>query len=51
LRNKRGLQQPHIAQYILLYLAGPAREALAKTPLHELSVSYLSYDKSLNEQK
>jgi hypothetical protein len=51
LKQKRGLPQPHIAQYLLLYLEGPARASLEKTPLSELSVRYLSYDKSLNEQK
>jgi hypothetical protein len=51
LRSKRGEQQPHIAQYILLYLQGPARQALAKFPMKDLSVRYLDYDKSLNEQK
>src|SRR5262245_34787666 len=50
LKEKNGNQQPLIAQYILLYLDGPSREALQKTPLNELRVSYLSYDKSLNEQ-
>ncbi len=51
LKTKRGLQQPHIAQFILLYLEGEAKEALAKTPLNEITVSYFSYDKSLNEQR
>ncbi len=51
LKEKRNLQNPHIAQYILLYLEGPARAELEKTPLSELSVRYFSYDKSLNEQK
>jgi hypothetical protein len=50
LKEKNGNQTPHIAQYILLYLDGPPREALQKTPLNEIRVSYLSYDKSLNEQ-
>jgi hypothetical protein len=51
LKERKGIQQPHIAQYILMYLDGPAREALQKTPLNEISVSYFSYDKSLNEQR
>jgi hypothetical protein len=51
LKERRGIQQPHIAQYILIYLDGPAREALQKTPLNEISVTYFSYDKSLNEQR
>ncbi|MBO0724091.1 MAG: DUF547 domain-containing protein [Blastocatellia bacterium] len=50
LKEKNGDQKPHIAQYILLYLEGPSREALRQTPLNEIRVSYLSYDKSLNEQ-
>ncbi len=51
LREKKGIQQPHIAQYILLYLEGPSHDALSKTPLNEISVRYFSYDKSLNEQR
>ncbi|MBI1765150.1 MAG: DUF547 domain-containing protein [Acidobacteria bacterium] len=51
LKTQKGLTQPHIAQYILLYLDAPQREALAKAPLHEISVKYFSYDKSLNEQR
>ena len=50
LKEKNGNQPPHIAQYILIYLDGPSREALQKTPLNEISVSYFSYNKSLNEQ-
>lgn len=51
LREKKGAQSPHIAQYLLMYLDGPAREALAKTPVNEISVSYFSYNKNLNEQR
>jgi hypothetical protein len=51
LREKKGISQPHIAQYILMYLDGPSRAELEKTPLNEISVRYFSYDKSLNEQK
>ncbi|MGE0102788.1 MAG: DUF547 domain-containing protein [Blastocatellales bacterium] len=51
LRDKKGIQKPHISQYILLYLQGSARDALANTPVDQLSVGYFSYDKSLNEQK
>jgi Protein of unknown function, DUF547 len=51
LKEKNANQSPHIAQYILIYLDGPSREALQKTPLNEISVSYFSYSKSLNEQK
>jgi len=50
LKEKKGNQTPHIAQYILMYLDGPSREALQKSPLNEISVSYFSYNKSLNEQ-
>lgn len=51
LKEKKGIAQPHISQYILLYLEGPARDALSKTPVNELTVKYFSYNKSLNEQK
>ncbi len=51
LREKKGIQNPHIAQYILLYLDGPARAELEKTPLGEIRLSYFSYNKNLNEQK
>ncbi|HZS03364.1 MAG TPA: DUF547 domain-containing protein [Blastocatellia bacterium] len=51
LKGKRGIEQPHVAQFILLYLEGPAKEALAKTPVSEIRVSHFGYDKSLNEQK
>ena len=50
LKEKNSNQTPHIAQYILLYLDGPSREALQKTPPNEIHVSYFNYDKSLNEQ-
>jgi hypothetical protein len=50
LKEKKGIAQPRISEYILLYLEGPARDALAKTPANELSVSYFSYNKKLNEQ-
>lgn len=51
LRDKKGIQKPHISQYILLYLQGPSRDDLAKTPVDQLSVKYFSYDKNLNEQR
>jgi len=51
LHDKKGIQRPHIAQFILQYLEGPPHDALAKTPLNEISVRYFSYDKSLNEQR
>ncbi len=50
LRDQKSSPQPHIAQYILMYLDGPSREALQKTPLNEVSVSYFSYNKNLNAQ-
>jgi hypothetical protein len=51
LKTQKGIQQPHLAQYILLYLDGPAREALAKMPFNEVSLKYYSYSRSLNEQR
>jgi hypothetical protein len=51
LKTHKGIAQPHIAQYLLLYLDGPQREALVKTPLNEISLKYFSYNKSLNEQR
>lgn len=51
LKEKKGIPQPHISQYILMYLDGPARDALQNTPVKEISISYFSYNKSLNEQK
>ncbi len=51
LKEQKGIAQPHISQYILMYLDSPTREALEKTPASEISVSYFSYNKNLNEQK
>ena len=51
LKEQKGIAQPHISQYMLMYLDSPAREALEKTPVGEISVSYFSYNKNLNEQK
>jgi Protein of unknown function, DUF547 len=51
LRDKRGERNPHIAQYVLLYLEGAAKEALLKTPINQIGISYYDYDTSLNEQK
>jgi hypothetical protein len=34
-----------------MYLDGPTRVALEKTPVGEINVSYFSYNKLLNEQK
>jgi hypothetical protein len=50
LKAKHNLADPHIAQYLLLYLEGKTKEALAQTPAKELKVSYFKYDRSLNEQ-
>jgi Protein of unknown function, DUF547 len=50
LKNKRGEQNPHIVQYVLLYLEGPSKEALLKTPIKQIEISYYHYDTSLNEQ-
>jgi Protein of unknown function, DUF547 len=51
LKNKRGEQNPHIVQYVLLYLEGPSKEALLRTPIDQISISYYHYDTNLNEQK
>ena len=50
LKTKRGIADPHIAQYLLLYLDDSAREALSQTPLDEVRVKYFSYDRDLSEQ-
>ena len=50
LRAKRGLANPHVAQYVALYLSGPAAEILAKIPAPALTIKYLDYNKDLNEQ-
>ncbi len=51
LKEQKSIAEPHISQYILMYLDSPTREALEKTPISEISISYFSYNKSLNEQK
>ena len=51
LTEKKGIAEPHISQYIALYLDGEAREALANTPPREIKVKYYSYNKKLNEQQ
>ncbi len=51
LKDQKGIAQPHIAQYLLMYLDEPTRSALEKIPASEISISYFSYNKSLNEQK
>lgn len=50
LRVKRGVANPQIADYIKLYLAGEAAQALGGVPTSQLRVKHLDYDKSLNEQ-
>jgi hypothetical protein len=50
LRVKRGLAEPHVAQYVSLYLEGSSARALAKAPASDLTIKYLDYDKGLNEQ-
>ena len=50
LRVKRGAANPHIADYIKLYLTGEPGQALARVPNGQLRVKHLDYDKSLNEQ-
>jgi len=50
LRVKRGLESPHIAQYIALYLTDQSAEFLAKASADGISIKYLDYDKELNDQ-
>src|SRR5258705_280245 len=49
LRVKRGLANPHIAQYVALYLAGSSAKILAQSPATALTIEYLNYDKELND--
>ncbi len=49
-KTKYNQPQPHIVQYLLLYAEGELKEALTKTPLREIRVSYFDYDRSLNKQ-
>ncbi|MBK9705561.1 MAG: DUF547 domain-containing protein [Acidobacteria bacterium] len=51
LRDQKGNGKPHISQFILMFLDGPQREALANTPPEQITLKYFPYDKSLNEQK
>jgi hypothetical protein len=48
LRAKRGLVDPHIAQYVGRYFTGPGGQSLAKA--QGLTIKYLDYDKRLNEE-
>ena len=50
LRVKRGLAEPHVAQYVTLYLMCSTAEALARVPAMALTIKYLDYDKGLNEE-
>ncbi|HEY9500696.1 MAG TPA: DUF547 domain-containing protein, partial [Pyrinomonadaceae bacterium] len=50
LRVKRGLESPHIAQYIALYLTDQSAEFLVKASADGISIKYLDYDKELNDQ-
>ena len=50
LRAKRGLERPHIVEYIKLYLDGPGAQALARVSNDQLKIKHLEYDKGLNEQ-
>lgn len=51
LKTEKGIAQPQIAQYIKLYLKGPAGSALVQTPLSEIRVKYQAYSRNLNEQR
>lgn len=51
LKNRHSMEKPHIARFVALYLDDAAKEALAKIPIEQLSVSYLSYNTDLNEQR
>lgn len=50
LRAKRGLAEPHVAQYVGLYLRGSSAQVLANVPASALTIRYLDYDKGLNEE-
>lgn len=50
LKTKQNQASPHIVQYLLLYAEGELKEALTKTSLKEIKLSYFEYDRSLNEQ-
>ena len=50
LKARRGLDRPHISQYVSLYLAGPGAEALARQQPSQIKVKHLDYDKGLNDQ-
>jgi hypothetical protein len=50
LKVNRGLEAPHIADYLRRYLDEPAASELAGVDNGKIRISYLSYDKDLNEQ-
>jgi hypothetical protein len=50
LKEKRDISKPHVAQYISLYLEGPAADALSQTPVQDIRVKYFPYNKQLNER-
>jgi hypothetical protein len=50
LKANRGLERPHIADYIRRYLDEPAARELAGVDGERIRVSYVGYDKDLNEQ-
>lgn len=50
LKVKRGLENPHISQYIALYLNEADSKALSAIPISNIKIKYLDYDKDLNEQ-
>ncbi len=50
LKAKRGLSNPHISQYVALYLNEADNKKLSAIPLSKLKIKHLHYDKDLNEQ-
>ncbi len=50
LKARRGLDKPHIAEYIRIYLKGEAGKQLAAVSVEQIKVKHLSYDKDLNVQ-
>ena len=50
LKAKRGLENPHVAQYVMIYLKGEAVKQLAALNVEQIKVKHFSYDKDLNVQ-
>lgn len=50
LKARRGLENPHVSQYVLIYLKGEAAKQLAAVKTEQLKVKHFSYDKDLNVQ-